>query len=187
MSQTALRMLSWLHRLRTPLFMRRRKLICPATIMADASIDTQAIPLQPFLAIYAPEQAANVSGQTEIHATLHGPLKKVNQLEAHLTIPILKVGYSNTIQLAAVSPIRVDYKNSVIDLQPATIRGTDTDLQLQGSIPISSGAPDVAKGAGNSESSTRAALRRRLAQLGAIETEYRFAWRYRRRRTGRRN
>ncbi len=115
---------------------------------ADASIDTQAIPLQPLVAIYAPEQAANVNGQTEIHATLHGPLKKVNQLEAHLTIPVLKVGYSNTIQLAAASPIRVDYKNSVIDLQPATIRGTDTDLQLQGSIPIHSGAPMSLKAQG---------------------------------------
>ena len=116
--------------------------------LADASLDTQALPLQPFLAVYAPEQAANVNGQTEIHATLHGPLKKINQLDVQVTIPVLKVGYTNSIQLAAASPIHVEYKNSVINIQPATIRGTDTELQLQGSIPISSGGPMSLKAQG---------------------------------------
>jgi translocation and assembly module TamB len=116
--------------------------------LADASLDTQALPLQPFLTAYAPEQAPNVTGQTEIHATLHGPLMKLDQLEAHLTIPVLKVGYSNSIQLASTSPIRIDYKNGVIDVQPATFKGTDTDLQLQGSIPIRSGAPMSLKAQG---------------------------------------
>ncbi len=54
---------------------------------ADASFDTPVIQLQPLVAVYAPAQAANVSGQTEIHATLRGPLKKKVLLEAHLNIP----------------------------------------------------------------------------------------------------
>jgi translocation and assembly module TamB len=109
--------------------------------LADATFDTQTIPLQSLLAVYAPEQAVNVNGQTEIHATLHGPLKKMSELDAHVTIPVLKLGYSNSIQLAAATPILVDYKDSVISVQPATIKGTDTDLELQGSIPMHSGAP----------------------------------------------
>jgi translocation and assembly module TamB len=109
--------------------------------LADASIDTQAIPLQPLLAIYAPEQAGNLSGQTEVHATLHGPLKNPGLLEAHVSIPVLKVAYGSSIQLAAASPIRVDYKNKVVDLQRAEIRGTDTDLQIQGSFPTTAHAP----------------------------------------------
>jgi translocation and assembly module TamB len=109
--------------------------------LADATLDTQAIPLQPLLAIYAPEQAANLSGQTELHATLHGPLKKKNLLEAHVSIPILKLAYGTNIQLAAASPIHVDYKNGVVDLQRASIKGTDTDLQLQGSIPVTGNTP----------------------------------------------
>ena len=59
---------------------------------ADATLDTQAIPLQPIFAIYAPEQAADLSGQTEVHATLHGPLNNTKQLEAHLTIPDTQAG-----------------------------------------------------------------------------------------------
>ena len=116
--------------------------------LADASLDTQTLPLQPFLAVYAPERAGNVNGQTEIHATLHGPLKNVNQLEAQVTIPVLKAGYGNTVQLAAASPIRVSLKGGVIDIEPATIRGTDTDLQLQGSIPMNSAAPMSLKAQG---------------------------------------
>ncbi|WP_263360156.1 translocation/assembly module TamB domain-containing protein [Acidicapsa ligni] len=109
--------------------------------MADATLNTQVIPLQPLLAVYAPEEAANISGQTEVHATLHGPLKNKNLLEAHVTIPMLSMSYGKTIQLAAASPIHVDYKNGVVDLQRASIRGTDTDLQLQGSIPTAGNAP----------------------------------------------
>jgi translocation and assembly module TamB len=102
--------------------------------LADASLDTQGIPLGPLLAVYAP-QANGMTGQTEVHATLHGPLKDKNQLEAHVTIPVLRVAYGNTVQLAAVSPVRVDYKNGVIKVQRSAIRGTDTDLQFEGTIP----------------------------------------------------
>jgi translocation and assembly module TamB len=107
----------------------------------DATLDTQSIALQPIFAIYAPDQAADLTGQTELHATLHGPLKNKKLLEAHLTIPTLKLAYSNTIQLAETAPIRVDYKDSVITLQRSGLQGTDTDLQFQGSMSTTSGAP----------------------------------------------
>ncbi len=103
---------------------------------ADASIDTQGIPLQPLVAVYSPAQATSLSGQTELHATLHGPLKNKQQLEAHLTIPYLNVDYNNTIKLSAAQPIKADYKNGVLNLQRGAIRGTETDLQFEGSIPI---------------------------------------------------
>ena len=64
---------------------------------ADATLDTQGIALGPLLAAYAPGEAANVSGQTEIHATLHGPLKKKEQLEAHVTVPILNLAYGKNV------------------------------------------------------------------------------------------
>ena len=109
--------------------------------LTDASLDTAAIPLQPLLAAYASGQAENISGQTEVHATLHGPLKNKNLLEAHVTIPVLKAAYSDSIQMAATSPIRVDYKNGVVDIQPSSIKGTDTDLEFQGSIPTTGNGP----------------------------------------------
>jgi translocation and assembly module TamB len=108
---------------------------------ADATLDTQGIPLGPLLATYAPDQADSLSGQTEVHATLHGPLKNMRQIEAHATIPVLKVSYSNTVQLAAAAPIHVDYKDGMINVQRSSIRGTDTDLQFQGNIPTTGNAP----------------------------------------------
>jgi translocation and assembly module TamB len=109
--------------------------------MADASLDTAAIPLQPLLAAYASGHAENISGQTEVHATLHGPLKNKSLLEAHVTIPVFKAAYSDSIQMAATSPIRVDYKNGVVDIRPSSIKGTDTDLEFQGSIPTTGNGP----------------------------------------------
>jgi len=106
----------------------------------DASIDTQGIPLQPLVAIYSPAQAATLSGQTELHATVHGPLRNKNLLEAHLTIPYLNLDYNNTIKLASNGPIKADYKNGVLDLQRGEITGTETELNFQGSIPVIDGS-----------------------------------------------
>ncbi len=108
--------------------------------LTDASLDTQGIPLQPLLATYAPEQADGVSGETEVHATLHGPLKNKDLLEGHVTIPVLKLVYGDNIQLSATAPIHADYKNGVLEVQRSAIRGTDTDLLFQGSIPTTRNA-----------------------------------------------
>jgi translocation and assembly module TamB len=107
----------------------------------DAILDTKAFPLAPLLAAYAPDEASSINGETEIHATLHGPLKNKNLLEAHVSIPVLKVGYASTVQLAAAAPIQIDYKNGVVTLQPTSIRGTDTDLQLQAAVPVNGNGP----------------------------------------------
>ncbi len=109
--------------------------------LADATLDTQGIPLGPLLAVYAPVEAENITGETELHATLHGPLKNKQQLEAHVTVPVLKLAYGNTVQLAATEPIHADYKNGIIEIQRSSIRGTDTDLQFQGTIPTAGSAP----------------------------------------------
>ncbi len=105
-----------------------------------ASLDTQAIPLQPLVAAYAPSQGANISGQTELHASIRGPIRNMAALEAHVTIPTLAVNYRNTVHIGATNPIHLDYTNGVLALQRAAIRGTDTDLQFQGSIPVTNTA-----------------------------------------------
>ncbi len=125
---------------------------------ADATIDSPVIPLQPLLATYAPAQAANISGQTEVHASLRGPLKNKSLLEAHLNIPTLAVSYRTTatasgqpanVQIAAVRPIRADYADGTVSLQPGEIKGTDTDVHFQGRMPLNSNAPSTLKVQGN--------------------------------------
>lgn len=101
-----------------------------------ASIDTQPIPLAPLVAAYLPDQAGNVTGQTELHGTLTGPLKTPKLAQAHFTIPTLAVNYQNTVHIDAPQPIRFDYANGVLDLQRSTLKGTDTDLQFQGRVPL---------------------------------------------------
>jgi translocation and assembly module TamB len=111
----------------------------------DASLDTQGIPLEPLLAVYAPEEAEGITGRSEVHATLHGPLKNRKLLEGHIAIPVLKLDYNNTVNLAADAPIHIDYKDEVIRIQPAAIRGTDTDLHFEGSIPTTQNGPMALK------------------------------------------
>ena len=101
----------------------------------DAAIDTSAVPLEVLLATFSNRAPEGFSGQTEVHATLKGPLKNKGQLEAHLVVPTLNASYQS-LQIGATSPIRVDYAHSVITLQPSEIRGTGTSLRVQGSVPI---------------------------------------------------
>ncbi|HUI85199.1 MAG TPA: translocation/assembly module TamB domain-containing protein [Candidatus Binatia bacterium] len=116
---------------------------------ADVSLDTPVIPLQPLVAAWSPAQAALLSGQTEIHAAVRGPLKNKTLLEAHLNIPTLAVNYraattagaqQANLQIAAVTPIRADYIDGVLSLQPGEIKGTDTDVRFQGRLPLSGNA-----------------------------------------------
>ncbi|HUA98241.1 MAG TPA: translocation/assembly module TamB domain-containing protein [Terracidiphilus sp.] len=109
--------------------------------LADATLNTPVFSLQPILALYAPDEAGDISGQTQIHALLHGPLKDMKQLEAQVTIPVLKVAYQNTVQLAEAAPLQINYRDGVIDVPPGAIRGTDTDLAFQGRIPMAGGQP----------------------------------------------
>jgi translocation and assembly module TamB len=110
----------------------------------SASIDTSALPLEVLLATFSNSVPVGFSGQTEFHATLKGPLKDKNQLEAHVVIPTLTASYQS-LQIGAAGPIRADYSHSVITLQPAEIRGTGTSLRVQGTIPIDGkSAPSLA-------------------------------------------
>ena len=106
---------------------------------ANVRVDTGPIPLEPLLATYLP-QADEVTGQTELHATLRGPLKKPPQLEMHAQLPVLSLKYQN-FEIAAAHPVLINYVNGVLEIQRSEIRGTDTDLQFQGNIPVRSSAP----------------------------------------------
>jgi translocation and assembly module TamB len=100
-----------------------------------ASIDTSSILLEALLASFSNSVPQGFRGQTELHATLRGPLKDKTRLEAHVTIPTFKANYQG-LEIAAASPIHADYMNSTITVQPAEIRGTDSSLRVQGSIPL---------------------------------------------------
>jgi translocation and assembly module TamB len=109
----------------------------------NASIDTAAVPLDVLLATYAGGVPKGFQGQTEFHGTLKGPLKDKTQLEAHLTIPTLSASYQS-LQIGAAGPIRADYSHSVITLEPAEIRGTDTSIHIGGSVPLAgTGSPTL--------------------------------------------
>jgi translocation and assembly module TamB len=107
---------------------------------ADAVIDTNTIPLEPVLATYASSVPQGFQGKTELHATLKGPLKDKSKLVAHLSIPVLEAKYQ-AIEIGIPQPIRADYANSVVTLQPAELRGTGTSLKAQGRIPIGGTSP----------------------------------------------
>ena len=102
---------------------------------AEAAIDSGAIPLDVLMATYAKGAPQGFTGQTELHATLKGPLKDTSQIEAHLTIPVLKASYQS-LELGLAAPIRADFSQSVVTLQPAEIRGTGTSFKIQGRVPI---------------------------------------------------
>ncbi len=108
---------------------------------AEAVLDTSPVSLQPLLALYAPAQAQNINGYTELHATLKGPLKDRKRISAHLSIPKLEITYRNTVELAAAQPIEMDYSGGVLTIQRTTLRGANTDLEIAGAVPLDSSTP----------------------------------------------
>ena len=105
----------------------------------DASIDSSAISLGPLLSSFSSSVPLGFQGQTELHATLKGPLKDTSRLEAHVTIPTLSASYEQ-LQIAAAGPIHADFANSTLTLQPAEIHGTGTSLRVHGGVPFTGGS-----------------------------------------------
>ena len=101
---------------------------------SQAQLDTGTIPLDALMAAYS-SVPNGFQGQTEVHANLRGPLKDKARVEAHLSIPVLQASYQS-LKVGIAQPIRADYANSVVTLQPADIEGTGTSLHAQGRIPI---------------------------------------------------
>ncbi len=108
----------------------------------DATVDVRALPIGPLLAKHSTTTGAaqDLQGFTEIHASLKGPLKDPARLNGHLEIPRLNLAYKN-IQLANDGPLRIRYQNGVATVEQARIKGTGTDLSLQGVVPVQSTIP----------------------------------------------
>lgn len=102
---------------------------------AQATIDTNRVPLDPFLTVYAPSIPEGFHSETEVHASLKGPLKDISKVEAHVTIPTL-TGTYQSLQFSNAGPIQADYANSIVTLAPGEIRGTETSLSFQARVPI---------------------------------------------------
>jgi translocation and assembly module TamB len=102
---------------------------------ADLSLDTRAIPIESLMALYKPLPNRDLHGQIEMHASARGPLKDKNRMQAHLVIPTLRATYQ-TLQIGNVQPIRADYQNAVLRLEPSQIQGTGTSLRFEGSVPL---------------------------------------------------
>jgi translocation and assembly module TamB len=107
---------------------------------ATAALDVRALPIAPLLAKYAPNMPEGLRGQIEMHATVHGPLKEPKEVEAQVRIPTLNVSYQH-VQLALVAPMDMHYANGAVALSRTEMKGTDTDLVLQGEIPLKSTRP----------------------------------------------
>jgi translocation and assembly module TamB len=106
---------------------------------ATASLDVTSMPIDALLAAAgdAANPAAGVTGETEIHATMQGPLKDLARVEGHVEIPKLELAYQDQ-KIAAVDPIRFDYRNGIVTVSHAELKGTGSDLNFEGTVPLKS-------------------------------------------------
>jgi translocation and assembly module TamB len=102
---------------------------------STATVDTEEIQLGPALTSLLPEAPSGLEGHTQVHATLKGPAKYPQKMEASIEIPALRLAYQ-TIQIASALPIRLDYRNGILTLQRAGLKGTGTDLNLEATVPV---------------------------------------------------
>ena len=108
--------------------------------LSNATMDVRALPLGPLLAKYYPKQGQDLQGGLELHGTLHGPLKEPTQVQAQVEIPTFNLKYKE-FQIANDRPLRMKFSNGLLAVEEARIKGTGTELNLQGGIPVKSAAP----------------------------------------------
>ncbi len=102
---------------------------------ANVTLDTGQVPIGPLLVRFVPNSQHGAEGKMEIHATLQGPLQTPAQLQAHAEIPVLEL-HAQSIKLVNASPIRMSYRAGVLQLEQAELKGDNTDIRLNGTIPL---------------------------------------------------
>jgi autotransporter translocation and assembly factor TamB len=107
--------------------------------LSNATMDVRALPLGPLLGKYLPEQRQDLQGLLEIHGAFNGPLKELARLEGHVEVPTFNLKYKD-IQIAIDRPLRMRYSNGTVTVEEARIKGTGSELSVQGAIPFQSTA-----------------------------------------------
>jgi len=106
----------------------------------QANFELRGAPLAALLAHSVPSMPAGLDGLLDLDGSINGPLKMPDQVQATLEIPSLKLGYK-TVQVSNQGPLRFDFRNGIVTLQQSRIKGSGTDVSVQGAIPITSEAP----------------------------------------------
>jgi translocation and assembly module TamB len=107
--------------------------------LANAKVDTGSIPIGFLLASYMPSLGSNITGQTELHGTLGGPLFDPARMQAHLEIPMLSFIHKSQ-QISNARPLRISYTGGLIKIDDVEMKGSGTDVKLAGSVPTSRAA-----------------------------------------------
>jgi translocation and assembly module TamB len=104
---------------------------------AAVNFSTGKIEAGPLLSSYLPGSPANIQCETQVKASLRGPLKDQQRLQARVEIPSFRLGYQS-LHVSSVSAISADYQNGFLVFKPAEIKGTGTDFHFQASVPVKS-------------------------------------------------
>lgn len=102
---------------------------------ATASLDVHALSMGTLVARYIGGSQPELKGQADIHAELKGPLKNPARIEFHVEVPTFNLAYQ-AAEIALVRPLRLDYRDGIVTLQKTELKGTGSELILQGTIPI---------------------------------------------------
>ncbi len=105
-----------------------------------ATLDTKGMPIEGLLALYAPAKSNGPRGILEVHASAQGPIGDKARLLAQVDIPTLKADYQG-LQIGNTRAIRIRYANSIVALDRTEIAGTDTNLRLEGQLPLEGASP----------------------------------------------
>ena len=138
--------------------------------LANVTVDTGTIPTVFLLASYAPSMGSDITGQTELHATLNGPLRDPARMQAHLEIPTLSIGYKSQ-QIASARPLRASYANNIIKIEDAEMKGNGTDVKLTGSIPTNRSASMDVNLNGSLDLATLKGLQQNLESSGSVNVQ----------------
>jgi translocation and assembly module TamB len=137
---------------------------------AMANVDTRVVELGPLLASYVPGHIPDLSGQSELHGWLKGPLKRPERLEARVEIPKLSLSY-RSLQIASASPILIAYRNGNVVLERAKLKGTETNLELQAVVPFATEGNLRASAFGNVDLHVLQLLNPNLDSSGQVKLE----------------
>jgi translocation and assembly module TamB len=111
-----------------------------APYMVHGGFEVHSLEFGPLLATYVPGVKRQFEGNTEIRGQIGGPLARLAEMEASVELSTLNLAYQD-LKLASAGPVRLNYANKVLTISQAELKGTGTDFNLGGALPLAGSAP----------------------------------------------
>ncbi len=138
----------------------------------ESDLVFKQLPVGALLQARLPQRTPFVRGSAAGRARVAGPLGRPEMIRGEATLDGLSIAH-NSISLTNAAPIKLSYRNGLLEVVEARLKGTGTELEIAGVVPLKSGRAIDLKARGKIGLELLQLADERITSAGAVNLDIR--------------